>query len=269
MQMYNLIRFEIYKLRRSKTFTNLLKIVTGLIVLTIVLSFFKSVKLNFISGIYNGKEIGFSINKFNDYSDPLAIEFFYSASSFTYILLILQVSLVEELIHDEYSKGTIKNLLAYGHKRWKVYLAKLLVMFLAIFILVIYLLFGTVILGIVINGFREDFKLTLALEMFYTTGLIWGILMAIASVYMFLAMAIRSSYKVIAIAIIFPCVSYIQLAIYEVAGYEQYLPTFMLVYICSIKPEINFIYLIIKVCSILIIISTILGIIVFKNQDIK
>jgi ABC-2 type transport system permease protein len=234
---------------------------------SVYLFFYSKNITKIINTPFNGKEIGFLVNNFKDRTHPKLIEFFYSSFGFCPIISILVMFLVGSLVIDEYSSGTIKNMVAYGHKRIKIYISKLIIISLSIFILIVFLLFGTVIVGIFVNGWNDSFSFNVFMKMIKFTMLTVVILSSLASIYMCLAVFIRNKSILVALGIIAmfsisSCLPYLN----NYADFIKYTPTFMLIEMGML--QIN-IYNMVSTCSVWIIITTLLGVFVFKNLEIK
>ncbi|EJO5348268.1 ABC transporter permease [Clostridium botulinum] len=263
--MYNLVKFEFYKLKRSRIFKNSLILISLIVFYTIYLFFFKEHKYMIMNSALGGREYGFWINNFNNKLNPKPIEFLYSALGFGPILEILIMLIAGEFIIKEYSYGTLKNVLSYGHKREHVYISKILIMFVVTFILTVLLLLGTVA-GAFVSGAIKKISYREMYGIINFIFLSWIIFMAIASVYTFLATLIKSKSLIVTIGMI-----YIFLANIFIGkiSWQKYTPTFMLMDIGIMPPSIQNIHHIIVTCISLIIVMSFLGILIFKKQDIK
>lgn len=262
--MYNLLKFEMYKLKYNKTFRASVMITAALIIWCVYLSLYNNHTIKEISDYFQGREFGILINNFQDRAHPKFIEYFYSALGFCPVISILVIFLVGSIVIDEYTEGTIKNIAAYGHKRVKIYISKLITIFLSIFILITLLLFGTVIIGSFISGWNGTFSFNLFAQMMKVTISIVLVYFSLASIYICLAIIIRnkSIFAVLAIMGMIIEVTYL----FKFNGFFKYMPMFMFVEIGML--QIN-LYNIILNCSILIIITTLLGTLIFKNLELK
>ncbi|OPJ64230.1 ABC transporter permease subunit [Clostridium oryzae] len=269
--MYNLIKFEMYKLKHSKIFRNLL-IVTGVLIFLSMLIYYQLKNVWYIMyDSFGGRDYGFVINSFKDRLHPKALEFFYSAAGFSNIMEILVMFLVGAFIIDEYSNGTIKNIVAHGHKRIHIYLSKLLVMAVAILIMNAMLLFGTAIVGALSTGQVLTFSMDSIVEMIGFTIIVCLILIEMASIYMFFATLIKSKALIIGVGtvILFSSFIFMHPLCNYIEQYPEYTPTYILMDICTIHPDTAAIGHILITCCITILITTLLGILSFDRQDIK
>ncbi|WP_055666086.1 ABC transporter permease [Desnuesiella massiliensis] len=266
--MYNLVKFEFYKLRHSKTFRNSLIVVAALIAYTVNLFFKNQAKWMIFNFQVNDREYGFWVNNFKDKLHPQAVEFLYSAFGFSLIIVILTMFLVGEALVDEYSNGTVKNIVAYGHSRVKIYLSKLFVTSLAVCILISFLLLGTVFAAF-ISGILESISLEAILEMMKFILVSYFIFAAMVSIYMLLGIYLRKKSLLVGLGMSYVLVSIFTGGIPSLFKYQRHAPLFMLMDIGVVPPSAHTIYVLIINCSIIIMGTILLGNIIFKNQDIK
>ncbi|APF25560.1 ABC-2 transporter family protein [Clostridium sporogenes] len=263
--MYNLIKFEFYKLKHNRVFKNSLILISLCVAYTIYLFFFKEHTYKVFNSAFGGREYGFWLNNFNNRGNPKAIEFVHSALGFVPIFELLIMFIAGEFIIKEYSYGTLKNILSYGHKREQVYISKIIIMLVATFILTFLLLFGTVIVAF-ISGAIKKVSYDEILGAINFILLICIVFTAIASIYTFLCTLIKSKSLIVAIGLIYIFVSSIFIG---KIPYQKYTPTFMLMDIGIVPPTVQNIHHIIMTCIILIIVTSFLGIYVFKKEDIS
>lgn len=204
--MYNLIKFEFYKLKHNRVFKNSLIIISLCVAYTIYLFFFKEYTHKVFNAAFGGREYGFWLNNFNNRGNPKAIEFVRSALGFVPILQILIIFMAGEFIIKEYSYGTLKNIVSYGHKREQVYISKIIIMLVVTFILTFLLLFGTVIVAF-ISGAIKKVSYDEILEAINFILLLSIVFTAIASIYTFLCTLIKSKSLIVTIGLIYIFVS--------------------------------------------------------------
>ncbi|AUN09750.1 hypothetical protein RSJ21_04710 [Clostridium botulinum] len=263
--MYNLIKFEFYKLKHNRVFKNSLIVISLCVAYTIYLFFFKEYTHKVFNAAFGGREYGFWLNNFNNRGNPKAIEFVRSALGFVPILQILIIFVAGEFIIKEYSYGTLKNIVSYGHKREQVYISKIIIMLVVTFILTFLLLFGTVIVAF-ISGAIKKVSYDEILEAINFILLLSIVFTAIASIYTFLCTLIKSKSLIVTIGLIYIFVSATSVGRIP---YQKYTPTFMLMDIGIVPPTVQNIQHIIMTCIILIIVTSCLGIYIFKKEDIK
>lgn len=269
--MFNLIKFEFYKLRNSKTFRNALAITIALIIFNIFIYFKATNKIFIMCAALNGNDVGFVLNNFSDKLHPTAIEFCRSAAGFIIIIEILVLFLIGSSVVDEYSNGTIKNIVAYGHKRIQIYLSKLLTVSIAILLINTLLLFGTAILGMLVSGHVEGLTTYNITELLKLILLIWIVLVSMASIYMCFAILVKSKSVVVGIGTLFIFLSGLCVVpLYQMLNkYPEYTPTLILMDICNSPRSTSVICNILMSCAVMIVITTLFGLYVFKKQDIK
>jgi len=262
--MYNLLKFEIYKLKHNKTFINSLIITSFLIIYCIYLFFYSKITLKIVEISFQGNEFGFLVNNFKDRLHPKAIEFFYSSFGFSPCISIILIFIVVSLVLDEFSSGTINNTLVYGHKRAKIYISKLLVISLSALILIAFLLFGTTAAGIFINSFREVLSFNDLIKSIEFTLLAALVFSSLASIYMCLAMFMRN--KLILITLVILTLLLITSYPPNFKNFMKYSPIFMLINMGSFKIDP---YSIILSSTIIIVITTIVGILKFEKLELQ
>lgn len=268
--MYNLVKSEIYKLRYGKTYKGLGTLSLWCVLMTMIVSFnAKTVNLELIYGHFNNRGYGYSINTFANPDNLKGIEFFMSGIGWTPILVIGLMYLISSVTCDEYSMGTYKNILTYGYKRSNIYIAKLFTVCLGISILIFALPTLALALGTIGHGWGIPFKIETINEMTKLLGLIIIIFISIASVFMLLATLIKNKALIVTIGIVSLVSPLFLLGNMVSLETMLYYPIFMLMDICSQIPSVDRIYQIIVTCSIITVVFTILGVYVFKNQDIK
>ncbi|RHW66701.1 hypothetical protein DZC34_00625 [Clostridium botulinum] len=263
--MYNLIKFEFYKLKHNRVFKNSLILISLCVAYVIYLFFSKGHTHKIFNSVFEGREYGFWLNNFNNRGNPKVIEFARSALGFVPILETLIIFIAGEFIIKEYSYGTLKNILSYGHKREQVYISKIIIMFVVTFILTFLLLFGTVIVAFITGAIKKvSYDEILGAINFIL--LICIVFTAIGSIYTFLCTLIKSKSLIVAIGLIYIFVSSIFIGRIP---YQKYTPTFMLMDIGIVAPTVQNIHHIIMTCIILIIVTSCLGIYIFKKEDIN
>ncbi len=263
--MYNLIKFEFYKLKNSRAFRNSLILISLCVIYTIYVFFSKGNVYMILNSQFAGRGYGFWINNFSNRGNPKAIEFAQSALGFgpTFELLIMFIA--GEFIIKEYSYGTLKNILSYGHKREQVYISKIIIMLVVTFILTFLLMFGTVI-GAFVTGAMKKFSYNEMLDAINYILLICVIFATIASIYTFLSVVIKSKSLIVAVGLIYIFVSSTYVGRIP---YQKYTPTYMLMDISVVYPSVQNMHHIIMTCIALIIITSCLGMYIFKREDIK
>ncbi|RDY25161.1 hypothetical protein CHL78_019675 [Romboutsia weinsteinii] len=266
--MYNLIKSELYKLRFGKTYKGLCIFSIWCIFMTVVTSFnAESSGLQFIATYINDRRYGFFINTFSDVSNIKGIEFFASGMGWTLILVIGLTYVVSMFTCDEYVNGTYKSVLSYGNKRKYVYISKLITICVGICILVFAIPTMTLIIGTIINGWGIKFEIEHINQMIKLLSINAFIFISIASVFMLIATIIKNKALLVTIG---TCVLVSPVLLLDKIPLDilRNHPMFMLMDTCANMPNQEFITQIIFTCSIITIVSIVVGIYIFENQDI-
>ena len=208
--MDRIIKAEIFKLLRSKTFK------TICIICIIQVGFIASVSNEYIINklirpqienqknrtvnreVFTGKVLYLATE---NPLEPTVREVFHSSFS-TGILEVLISMLVVGLFIKEYTEKTIKNTLAYGVNRRKFYLAKFISLLIGVSIFISILTGTGIILGsIFIKGWGEAFVLSQVGSMIFS--MISGIVVSasVISIIMLLSILIKNSAGVIGISV--------------------------------------------------------------------
>jgi ABC-2 type transport system permease protein len=267
--MYNLIRTEFYKLKRDKAYKNILMITGILILLCITLVVLKSGTISFIQIDIKGYTYGFIINKFANKNNPTLMEILNSAKGFSVVLQILIMFFATSFVLNEYKYGTFRNLIAGGNTRMNIYISKLLAVSFGIFIMNLFMIFGSVLGGVVFCKSAGFLNYNTILEMFKFILLSLLVFTAMASLYMCISIIVKNKSIVVAAGIILLFSEPMILSMTNHTKWGDYLPTFLLMKICSINLDTRMIFNIILVCTIWIISTCAIGIYTFEKQDVR
>ena len=74
-------------------------------------------------------------------------------SEYSFLILVFVIMLAGGIVSDEFSKGTIKNLLTVPHERASILWAKYITVLLSILFIVVFLLLGELLIGGILLGF--------------------------------------------------------------------------------------------------------------------
>ncbi|MCI2200424.1 ABC transporter permease [Clostridium sp.] len=260
--MYNLFKFEIYKLKYNRTFLVSIIIIFLLIADSIYLFFYSKNTLKILDVFFQGSEYGFLVNNFKDRLHVSPVEFFYSSFGFCPFIVIILVFMVESIVLEEFSSGTINNLIISGHKKENIYISKFLVMVLSAFLLTVFLLCGTMIAGIFINSFKKFVFFSDLIGLIGFIFLITLILSSLVSICMCLAVFIRNK----AIFLITCMVLFIVLTILpnNFNTFMKNSPVFMLIEMGSFNIDpFSIVFSSISIITV----TTIIGVIKFNKLD--
>lgn len=256
--MVNMIKADFYKLFRKKSFY-----VCGII--GIVISLLSILLINSSFGGFSPSFFGYDGVKALFFGLP-------SGSLFCTIFLSLFVT-------NEFSFGTIKNIISSGQNRISIYISKLIV---ALFISFTYtVLFGlsAFILGSNLWGLSElsrgDY-----LSIIRSILLVVLVEFAMQSVFTMIGFLVRKSSGTLTLNIVvsmfsktflFPILNLIAYKLFNVTNFEseKFWPTTYLSYFLSLDIKTEDILLGLAVCGATIVISSIIGLVSFIQRDIK
>ena len=292
--MLRLVKAELFKLFKNRTFKVLCIVSIVLSILTFIMttSVFDKMLKESISNMSQedakqmeqmldssgGEQIvvpgslGLHLNA-KDIFNPTVSEVFHSSfgAGLTEILIGI---LVAAFLAKEYSQGTIKNILAYGKSRTEFYLAKFITISIAIAVILACLVLVSTIGSGIINGWGEPFEASQLLNMIETFFLAVLSNASIASILMIIAIKVKSNGATIGITagifVIFPSIiSFIYGLnkvfdkIYEITPfYNNQLAV-------SIYASNGDLIKSLIISVVTIIIALFVGIQIFKKQDIK
>ncbi|MGL5694451.1 MAG: ABC transporter permease subunit [Peptostreptococcaceae bacterium] len=294
--MRRLIKAEIYKLFKGKTFKILCSIATLLAVLVTVSSFTmteerfmdglgnisQEEKINsakaFIESskeapIVNPGQLGLNTNGAENPFDVTPIEVFHVSFGVGVVEILISI-LVASMFAKEYSERTIKNTLAYGKKREAFYVAKLIAIVFGIAIIVGIMVLIPTIATTFIKGWIGNFELSHLIEIVRTYFGAMILYTAITSILMLIVTIVKSSGATIGISVAL----FIFMPTFLAFSYGQYdwfdkLYELTIFYntalVTAIKSSSSDMLKAVSVGMITLLASGILGITIFKKQDIK
>lgn len=258
--MSNLLKYDFYKLIRSKSFY-----------ICTILSLFISVLTVYLSGyFYNGT----GYNLFKPYDSLMGI----SDGLVSSVLLIIIAIVI--FIPSDFSFGTIKNMISSGASRVNIYLSKLIVSCAMVFS---YLLVNMIFCGIAgaIMGEVGEYTRDTYLTLLKTFGYTFLVVMALVSICVMISFLIKKKSIVITVAIlvntvavsfIAPLIDFCVKLIPSVEKFSsmKYFPGSYLGVGMSIDsmPQKDLITSLI-VCGVYIVACTVVGILVFRKVDIE
>lgn len=281
--MLNLIRSDVYKLRKAKSFWACVAIS---IALSVVLMFFFDFTYKMMNTIPNQAEIsdealqenGLNISVGNipmTYEDLNASSMLLSQfSSDSSILIAVFISL---FVGGEFSYGTIKNLASKNFSRTKIYLSKLLVSIVAALFLTLLSVAASTLTGTALWGFGDvssDFAQTLVKGSLIQLLLIT----AFASLFVMISMLIRQNGGAIATNVCIMEFSALAVMLGEMAmkkifdktvTLSNYLLSTNMNQIASQELTTKLITRSILVALGFFVITTTIGLISFNKRDIK
>lgn len=293
--MIRAIQSELYKLFKNRTFKVLIFVAILLSALTIVMCspVFEQIlndslkdmpkeqreifmeqmtKVSESDEIVTPGQLGMHLQA-KDMMNPTSLEV-YHASFGSGIIEILVGILVAALIAKEYSQGTIKNFLAYGKKREEFYLAKFIAMIVAITIITSIMTILPTIVATIINGWGQDFDFSQVLGMIKIFIVSLAASSAVASLVMIIATLVKSNGATIGITVaIFIGVPTLAGFLYGIYPWfdriYEVLPFYNSALATSINARNGDLLKSLIISLITISISLLVGIRIFKAQDIK
>lgn len=288
--MLRLLKAEFYKLRKNKTFKILLVVSFIMSLLTIgTLQIFKgeefqkqiSVALEQANSMLNiestneyrpGSSMGISIN-YEDIANPTGKEIFLNSFGAGTIQILMTI-LIATLVAKEYSKGTIKNILAYGRRREEYYISKVIIGALSSGILLIGMTIIPLLVGAIFYDWGTTFNFKEVLWILKTYLSTFIVICTLTSLITLLATILKSNGTTIAIGIL--TFAFLPVMTSFLYGHFTWFDN-----ILKLTTSYNFGLVISKFASntdilvalsisiIVLIISTLIGCIVIKKQDIN
>lgn len=258
--MVNLIKSDLYRLFRSKTYKSCAIGALGVTIFVLSLAIFTDAELWIMAFTSNGVRRGFMIGleqgaEFRD----LLINALGSGAG----LYIIAIVLTSTAIISRKRSGIMKATVAYGYERWKIYLSQVISLIVGISILIIIVFLS--ILSITCTVFKiYNIELLLIVKVLI---LYISVVAATVSVYGFLSTLIQNSEVISVIAI----AEILGLTMLEPAlsiKITSFIPYSMIRTLAQVPESVDFISYLIKV-FLIIIISTFLGIIIFSKKEIK
>lgn len=293
--MLKAIQAELYKLFKNRTFKVL--IFVGILLSTLVIVMCSSVFDQILSdslgnipedqkqvlieqmesisesdSVVTPGQLGVQLQA-KDIMNPTALEVYHSSFGSGVIEMLTGI-LVAALMAKEYSQGTIKNFLAYGKKREEFYLAKFTAIVAAIaIILAVMTILPTIVLTIM-NGWGQAFELLQVLGMIKTFVASLIASSAVAALVMIIATLVKSNGATIGITVaIFIGIPTFAGFLYGIYPWfdrvYEVLPFYNSALASSIKAGNGDLLRSVVIALITIAISLLVGIRIFKSQDIK
>lgn len=132
--MINLVKSDLYKLLRSKTYKKSLIATICIIIIVLYISLFTESILWITSvtsndGIHRGFKIGFE--NFKGFRE-LIVNALGSGAGIYIIAIVLTIS----MMFSKKRNGAMKNTVSYGYERWKIYLSQIISLIIAVTILI-------------------------------------------------------------------------------------------------------------------------------------
>ena len=208
-----------------------------------------------------------------DMMNPTALEVYHSSFGSGVIEILIGI-LVAALMAKEYSQGTIKNFLAYGKRREEFYLAKFTAIVVAIAIILVVIAILPTIVVTIINGWGQTFEFSQLLGMIKTFIAALIASSAVAALVMVIATLVKSNGATIGITVaIFIGIPIFAGFLYGIYPWfdrvYEVLPFYNSALATSIKAGNGDLLRSVVISLVTIAISLLIGIRIFKSQDIK
>jgi len=265
--MINLIKADLFRLKKSKAYKNSV-ILMGLFIILAMYKTFSGRSISILMANSGGRLYGFLIGDIIGNENYLTL--FRSSLGLISLITFLILFIVGDLVITRYENGEIKNTVAYGYVRYKIYLANMI----SILLGVVFITISSVIISMSILTIFFKPEIPISIMEFSTIIKVMSvailILGSMVSVYVFLATTIRSKALIATIGIFsITAIPIILLAknLIETIGFK--VPIVMLMNICSEPATTNLLATFSLNSIILILVSNILGCIIFKNQEFK
>lgn len=265
--MLNLLKADLFILRKSKVF----KISLGLMIVIIVgfsFTFSFNDRVFEVSNIIrHNRMYGFAIGKVAENKDY--INFLRSSLGYTIFICVVMIFIVVDLVVSRYNNGTLRNTISYGHNRYKIYISNMLSIIIGVLaIALISIILSMVLLTIL---FIPDVRIKkLDVTTISNVTITWTIIMvAMTSFYIMISTIVKNKTIITTWGVCF--IVFISYSLFDKISLrmQSKIPIYMILDICG-QPQNNTKLGIFIINSIIIfLISTIIGCIVFSNQEIK
>lgn len=293
--MLRLVKAELFKLFKNRTFKVLCVVSIILSVFMIVMSsgFMEQVMMDSLGEMSTEEKevimeqmgamspsdeivipgsLGIHLSA-KDPMNPTGLEIYHSSFGAGLVEILIGI-LIAALMAKEYTEGTIKNILAYGKRRSEFYIAKFLAMIVGVVCLLASLTLVSTIGSSIMNGWGQPFEISQVMGMIFTFVAAVITNSAVVAILMIIAICIKSNGGTIGItAGIFILVPTLLSFMYGIYPWFDKLYELTPFYNSALATSINAsngdIMKSIFIALVTIVISLIVGIQIFKSQDIK
>ncbi|MEG2289304.1 MAG: ABC transporter permease subunit [Clostridium sp.] len=293
--MLRLVKAELYKLFKNKTFKVLCGVAIFLSILIMIMSSpimenvltdamgemsseEKQMLLEQMGSAASTEQVvvpgnmGLHITA-KDTMNPTALEVYHSSFGSGLIEILIGI-LIAGFMAKEYSDGTLKNTLAYGKKRYEFYIAKFLALVVGVGILTVLLTIVSTIGSVIMNGWGQPFETVQLLGMVKSFVAAIFANSAVIAIIMIFAILVKSNGATIAITaggfILLPTTLAFLYGTYEwFDKMYELTPFYNSALATSIYATNGDIIRSMVIALVTIAISLLVGIQIFKAQDIK
>ena len=267
--MFNLMKADFFRFRKSTTFKNLI-IFYIVVVIIMTVGFFYGTSASIMTFPIGDKMAGFFIKDIFDARNYLDI--FKSALGLTIFMSITMLFIITDMAISRYKLGTIKNTIAYGHSRYKIYFSNLLATIGSISAIYISLVLVCIIVWSImasISGINININLGSIIITLKSIGILILMLWAMASFYIMISTVLRNKTVVVVFGIMM--MSFIPIFIVSKLSESviNRVPYFIIMFICSNPDKTGLVWTYILSGAIMIGITSIIGCLIFNKQEIK
>lgn len=262
--MINLLKSDLYRLFRSKTYRNC-AIGSGIVALfVLVISIFTNTNL-WLMAFMGSDETRRGFNIFLEQGatlKQLIVNAFGSGAG----LYIIGITLTSSVVISKNRSGIMKATVSYGYERWKIYVSQLITLIIGIAILIIgsfisILLITSLVFKQSIFNLEALFLITKSLTLYIV------IVAATVSIYTFLSTLISNS-EVIAVVAIGEMMGFAMLGPSLPMAVNNFIPYSMIRTVAQIPEAVDFIVYAVN-SGLIILVVTFLGIMIFNKKEIK
>lgn len=250
--MFDMIRAEMYKLRYNKTLPILLLAILSVATLSVIITYLTRETENIQ---INGQLAA--------YRAPITD---------TYMLIFFAI-LAAEIIVSEYSRGTIKNLVASGKPKLHIYFSKLASLIVASLLFCIFCIVIYSVIYSLVFGWGGRFQLTDLLPVLRMIGRMAVLLPAIDGIVMLVSILFQSSVPTIGVCggLAFLEVILVRLlaAVPALRDAVLYFPLSLSNLITQAAPATEDVQHVFIVGFLIFSVTSVWGCLVFKRQDVK
>lgn len=265
--MINLIKADLYRVSRNSTIKNCIMIFV-LFVIFATISFKDGAEtyLQLCTSYVDNKVFGYLVG--NPSIETGYFQIFRSSICLTIVIAIMMLFIIGDLIISGYTMGTLKNTISYGHNRIKVYLSSIVSIFLTVTIFAITTLGSTMLLWSIMYGegniTADEIKAILNI-----IPVLLIILLGMASIYILISTITKN--KAIVAALGTFALTYLGGALVGQVGSKWIakVPVFMLSELCGTPSLTDPLGSFTINSLIIIVLTTIMGCIIFNRQEIR
>lgn len=265
--MINLLKADLFRLRKSKTF-KISMIIMLLLVIGFSFLYFMEEDFLVINGTFrDSRTYGFVIGQVKENRSYL--NFFRSSLGLTIFTCLTMLFIITDFTISKYSNGILKNTVSYGHNKYKIYLSNVISIYVGVCIIALsYIVLSMVIVTFLFSPSYMISKDELYIMLKVTITLLI-ILASMVSFYILMATIIKSKALVATLGALF--ITLISALLFDVIdiNIKNKIPIYMIANLCGQPTDISLLNDFIINSGILLVVSLIVGCMIFKRQEIK